>query len=1300
MSNSSGPHLPEVSPAVHRVLYYRLHGLRALLARPFVAAALRLLGWGLLAGWLLFVVLVLVLRFAILPSITDYRDEIERAATQAVGQQVKIGRIAAYWRGLNPELVLDDVALLDQNGEPAFSLNRVDSVLSWQSLWRLRPMLALLAFEQPVLHIRRDVDGRIRIAGLNSEGDSDPAMLEWLLEQKSIRIHDATIVWEDAMRQAPPLILEDLQFGLDNRGRRHRFGFSAAPPEALAARVDVRGEVLGDVHDALESFAGQLFVELAYADLAGWKPWVDYPMDLPQGRGALRIWGDLAAGAGRLTADLALSELHIRLGESLPLLELTDLRGRLKAEYKALAWALAGQQLELQTADGVRLPPTDFRLDWRQANAAGAATIPAVNGNASANLLDLDVLSQLATYLPLDARSRQLLLAHAPQGKISELRTSWGLQGDQLTRYALAARFADLGVRAASYVPGASGLSGSIDLNEKRGLLLLEAGQSGLSLPAVFPEPDMAFDSLKARVSWVNAPEALDIQIERLAFSGPDATGDAQGTYRYSGDGPGEIDLQANIEKANGSAVWRYMPHAVNSDARTWLRHGIVAGTAHQGKLVLKGNLKDFPFRDPSTGKFLVTGKARDAKVHYADGWPDIDAISADMSFDYGMRIKAHAGNILGAGISAVAVEIPDFDVPDEMLLVRGAAQGPTSEFLDFIERSPVAETIDRFTEGMKAQGNGRLDLELDIPLRRPHQTRVRGKYHFHDNQVHLVDGLPMITQVNGNLELSEKSVAAKEITGRGFGGPLKVQIGSNAGKVAVVASGTANIAEVSRHFEWPLINHLTGSTPWKAEIGIRKRSADVLVTSDLVGISSPLPDLLNKTATSRLPLRVERTAPSAADERYRITLGNVARGIVVRRAGKWAQGAIALGDSELTLPERGLAVRIALPEINADAWRNYLPAQGAASDGAADDGLALTQVSLKTPALRLLGRDYAQVNLSLKPQDNGWLIGLDTREVAGDLLWRGAGDGWIEGRLRRLHLSSATAGGDTASATDSLPGMSLQVDDLWLDKKALGHLELRARNQRGSWQLEKLRLRNPDGELVGSGRWTQEGRQRTDLEFVLTTNDIGKLLMRLGYEDAVRQGKASLSGDLRWNGALTALDYASLAGDLQVKAEKGQFNKLEPGVGRLLGLISLQSLPRRLTLDFRDLFSDGLAFDSIDGKLAVEAGVMKTQGSLKISGPAVQVVIDGKTDLQQETQDLQVLVRPEVGGLAAVGAAALVNPAVGAAALVANTILQNPLNRLFSYRYHVTGTWDDPQVRKAGQIEEILPAASEEEKR
>ena len=1087
-------------------------------------------------------------------------------------------------------------------------------------------------------------------------------------------------------------MLEDLQLALDNSGRRHRFGLSAAPPDILASRIEMRGEVKGELGDAPEHLAGKIFLELDYADLAGWRAWVDYPVHLPQGRGALRIWGDLDDGAGQMTADVALEELRLRLGRNVPELDLASMRGRLEASYKAEEWALAGHKVELLTLDGIRIAPTDFRVEWRQKPQSDV-----VNGNASATFLDLSALGRLAAYMPLDARSRELLLKHRPQGRISELRASWAFDGELLKRYSLKSGFQELGIEAGGYFPGASGLSGYVDLSEKGGELNLDGGISSLSLPAVFPEPDIALDTLKARATWENTREAIDFKLQKLEFSGPDATGSAQGSYRYSGDGPGEIDLTASIERADGRAVWRYMPHAVNADARAWIRRGIVAGRGYDGRLILKGKLGDFPFRDGKSGKFIVTAKATGARVDYAPGWPVIDAIDADMSFGIGMRIAAHKGRIFGAALSGVTVEIPDFESHEEMLLVRGVAQGPTSEFLRFIEQSPVAETIDHFTDGMKAIGNGSLNLELDLPLRHVVDAKLRGDYRFLNNQLQPLAGLPPLTQVNGRLLLTENTVAGQDINGRVFGGPLKLLVKSLGDKVGVVATGTASIGEVSRHFGWPLINHLSGSAGWKADIAIRRRNADVVVESDLLGISSPLPEPLNKNATTALPLRIERSAPDATREQYRITLGSVAQGLVVRRQEAWERGVFAVGDGEALLPDSGLAIRVAVPRIDADAWRNFLPEGGSNGDGS---GLALNVVTLKTPLLRLFERDYNQVDVSLRPRDDGWQIGLNTREAVGDVFWKSAGEGWVEGNFKRLVIRQTEEAGDggTSSLINSLPGMRLVVDDFRLGDKALGKLELKARNDKGAWHLDTLNLQNPDGSLKGKGIWANTGGHQTHLDFELTARDIGKLLDRLGYVDAVRRGRAKLAGGLQWNGPLTDIHYPSLSGQMTVEAEKGQFNKLEPGVGKLLGLISLQSLPRRLTLDFRDIFSDGLAFDSIEGKLAVTKGIMRTTEPLRIYGPAAQVEMRGEADLKAETQDLQVVVRPELGGLAAVGAAALAHPVIGAAALVANTVLQKPLNRLFSYRYHVTGTWADPKVDKAGEsAQEVKPKPEEE---
>ncbi len=194
------------------------------------------------------------------------------------------------------------------------------------------------------------------------------------------------------------------------------------------------------------------------------------------------------------------------------------------------------------------------------------------------------------------------------------------------------------------------------------------------------------------------------------------------------------------------------------------------------------------------------------------------------------------------------------------------------------------------------------------------------------------------------------------------------------------------------------------------------------------------------------------------------------------------------------------------------------------------------------------------------------------------------------------------------------------------------------------------------------------------------------------------RRIKAQLEGKIGWNGTPVDLDYVSLSGDMKLEASKGQFVKLDPGAaGKLLGLISLQGLPRRITLDFKDVFSEGFAFDSIAGRIDVKAGLMHTD-RLQIDGPSARILMRGDVDLQNETQKLVVNIQPELGGTAALGVA-IINPIAGAATLLAHKVLQNPLNQIFSFDYSITGKWDDPKVDKISTQRLGAQTASEGEK-
>ncbi len=1259
--------------------------------------------------WLLyfvFVILVLSLRYLILPNIESYRPDIEREASQALGLAVSIGGIEARWSGLNPDLILSDVQIADRQGQPAIAFRRVESVLSWWSLANLQLRLRLLQIDEPTLHLRRDAEGRFFIAGIAvSEAGSNSDVADWVLAQRSIRVKEATVVWQDARRDAPPLTLEKVNFALDNDGRRHRFGLTAVPPRGLASPIDLRGDFRGENIEQAASWSGQAFAQIDDADLAVWRSWLDYPVSLPRGRGAVRVWADIADGGLReLTGDFALDDVNLRLAQNLPALDLLHVAGRLAVRFLPNGASVDARGVQLTTrpppaardaaAIGLRIEPADFHVDWRRQSDGRT-----VHGSATATTFELAAVAALAAHLPLDAGSRRLLDDFAPRGRISELRAAWQGSSDELHSYALKARFEDLALKPRAYFPGVSGLSGVVDASEKGGKAELRAKAVTLDLPSVFPESAIALDTLSAEARWRINQGQLDAELVRAEFAGADAAGAARGSYRASGEGPGVIDLTASLSRADARAVWRYLPRVVNTDARHWVRDALKAGAASEAKLVLRGDLAHFPFLDRKQGQFLVQVKAQDVLLDYGTGWPVISGIEADLRFEgAGMVVEAKRGSILGAHLGPTRAEIPDFDAPVATLKVKGWVEGETAEFLKFIAQSPVAARIDHFTEQMSAVGKGRLDIGLAIPLAaaRLPESKVEGSYTFRANEVTVDPALPPLQQVNGTLNFTEKDLRINEIGASLFSGPLKVKGGVQGGRVLVTANGTIGADEVRRRLDLPLLDALSGSTAYRAEVRIRKRNVELVLDSNLVGISSTLAAPFAKNADDVLPLHIENAALPTAPQRsgvplvreqLRATLGSILGAHLIRRKQgderALERGAIVIGRPLAQVPERGIAVGISARRVDLDYWRNVWRGRG--KDGFVSAGSSLPSLTLemKTDELVVLGKQYNEVNAGIAGGTPQWRGYLQSREANGTFQWDGAGAGKLSARFRKWRRpEKASDQGSSAELLEELPALDIVVDDFIVGDRHFGRLDVQAHNDGGVWLLDRIMVSNPFGSLTGRGQWQIAHSNRTQLDFTLQSNDVGKLLDRLGYGGTVRNGNAAMSGKIGWQGSPAALDYATLSGEMALEASKGQFLKLDPGAaGKLLGLISLQGLPRRFLLDFGDVFSEGFAFDRISGKMTVDSGLMRSD-RLQIDGPAAHLVLRGETDLKRETQRLAVSVQPELGGSAALGVA-VVNPLAGVATLLAHRMLQNPLNRVFASEYLITGTWADPKVEK-----------------
>lgn len=547
------------------------------------------------------------------------------------------------------------------------------------------------------------------------------------------------------------------------------------------------------------------------------------------------------------------------------------------------------------------------------------------------------------------------------------------------------------------------------------------------------------------------------------------------------------------------------------------------------------------------------------------------------------------------------------------------------------------------------------------------------------------------------------------------------------------------------------LAQNASGSAAYNATIGWRGGAPDVLVTSNLQGLASTLPAPLQKEAQTRLPLRYQSGmftgdagtgAAAAAPARDRMTLSLEGLGRVIyerdvsRAEPRVLRGLVQVGSEALAtsaLPTQGVSANINLAQLNVDNWGDVLqrmlgkstPDTAPAATLGVDTAYVPTALTVRAGVLTVGERAFNRVTMDARREGQVWRGNVEAAELAGYLEYRQASDATVAGsggrvyaRLSRLMIAPSAAT-DLEALMDappvSMPALDVVVDDFELSGKHLGRLEVEAVNRSAEgavvtastreWRLNKLNLITPEATLTTTGNWARinaqaatagsgplkaSERRRTVLNFKLEINDGGKLLSRFGMKDVVRQASGKMEGQVAWVGSPFRPDYPTLGGAFTVNVASGQFLKADPGLAKLLGVLSLQALPRRLTLDFRDVFSDGFAFDFIRGDVTVDKGIARTN-NLQMKGVNAAVLMEGSANINLETQDLKVVVVPEINAGTVSLIATAINPAIGLGSFLAQMVLRRPLIESATQQFHIDGSWADPRVTRITKAS-VLP--------
>jgi len=813
---------------------------------------------------------------------------------------------------------------------------------------------------------------------------------------------------------------------------------------------------------------------------------------------------------------------------------------------------------------------------------------------------------------------------------------------------------------------------------------------------------------------------------------------------------PGLIDLKGIVTHARAARLARYLPQQGLQATRSYLAAAFASGELENVHFNVKGDLAAFPYQHAHEGEFRIDGHVRDVTLDYvpgtrgADGtrapsqWPAFTQVAGQVVLERGaLDIRGASGRMGDLVLHDVDGGFKTlYDQP--ALALHGQVAGPMTDFLRYVAQSPVGGWLHHGLGTATATGDADLDLTLNIPLQDPGSTTVAGALTLPGNDVRLVAGAPPLTDAHARIAFTEKGVTVSGGRAHALGGDTTFDGGTQAdGSLRFTALGSISADGLRRVADEPVLvrlaSHVSGQSSYKLAIGIARGQTEFSVTSPLTGLGLALPAPLNKPAEATWPLSVSTTV-SYDEGRPRDTLrvelaqpqGPVLQAEVLRdRSGdvpRPLRAAYAVGAPLPALQPGGILV-LRGPAFNGDAWLAFWRGLGgnapaaapADATAAADADLGLTYApraaALKTPDLLIGGRHLSNVDVMLAQVS-----------VAGEEVWRSniASDqtkGVVEyrpetpsrgaqlfARLDRLALDARDMDGDGAAnaptpeqaQATTVPALDIVVDNFELNARKLGKLEVAATLQSGArdWRLTRLALTTPEARLTGSGRWSGAPSRHVSLDFDLELADSGAYLDRLGMGGVLRKGKGKLAGSVTWTGSPLSLDLPSLAGKLRVQLDEGQFLKVDAGAGRLLGVLSLQSLPRRFMLDFRDLFSEGFAFDNVTGDVLVERGIATTR-DLRMRSATAAVLMSGSTNLKAETQDLDVIIVPDLNAGTASLAYAAINPVIGIGTFLAQLFLRSPLTEAGTREVHVTGTWTDPKVDEVEHKAAVAAAAA-----
>ncbi|NVK54258.1 MAG: TIGR02099 family protein [Alteromonadaceae bacterium] len=1239
----------------------------------------------------LFAVLVSALRYT-LPYLDEEKQLLENYLSDQYGIQLTIESLSAAWQGTGPSIVLNGVKFLQGDLSPVeLRLEQVYvEVDFWQSIQQRE--LSSKRFDLVGLHAQIDTQR------LEKSGEGEFPIVEALrslfldqLQSFSLRSGEVTLVTPDEQQ-----IIELSQLFWVNRDERHQ-GRGEIRVQDL---TNNSASFVLDLYGKKTDLSGTLYVKGEALDISPWvSAWLPTNSPVKHSRGNFEFWAQLdSSQVNAIQIEFTDSDIAWQLTEEDHILETQILGGSIQALPIESGWSLRVDQLILQADNNTLITDLIGELDN--------------NGNVIVSTVKPITLAPILAMTPIVTGGDKLLRTLDPSAELATLQLQW-----QQKQLSVAAKVFDMHWQQSGHLPGVNSLDGDFYWYRNQGVLELDGSNVELAIDSLLSN-DLTLDSMRGTAYvYAAAPGDWVVEIDDLHINSPLVTLSQSYRYEFSS---GLFVAALDVGNMPLSSVPLLFPEDyMGSNTVGYLRRAFSgAGEVNNASILWYGNPAQFPFSD-GEGIFQAAVEITDAEFTFAQQWPALSQLDMQLLFENDALIMTSENSKLDdIELSDLRAIIPRL-AGSSTLTIEAKGTGTGEQLANLMLLSSLQSSLGKvLSEDVVVSGPLTSDIKLEIPLN-GNNVQASGVARLAGNSVDISSLDLTFGSVAGEVAFTNADITIDTLSAQLFEQPVNVNltgVQQDAGYMLDLAlDGNWSVQPLIEQLLPSYNEYLSGSANWQSDIAVTLGKEgfeyNANLTSDLHGVESTLPAPFSKSSEQREAL-VVRVNGNTDTSGINFNIGSDIQftGVLPHADKQFSRAHLALGNSDVVGLGTGFNISAGLEQVDMSQWYraieqlvNDLPAAPEQANKTTTPVFTVPQrVFVETVNLNVGGQTLTDVTLSARQQDSNWLLNVVSSQATAQVKLF---EDWLEHgidvdadfiRLSEWHSNESQE--DPIGhqlAPDSLPPLRFQCGSCVILDKDFGSVDLEVTRTENGMQLKRLSATNNFGELSAKGTWLKTGGDgsHTHFEGDISSQNIGGMLAGLGVNSGIKDSQADIEFSLNWDDSPFNFTFDSLNGSVSTELTDGYLTQVSDKGSRIFTLFSLNSLIRKLSLDFRDVFAQGFFYDDIKGSLEIVDGVASTNDTV-VDGGAGEIVISGYTNLEQQTLNYNVSFAPNVTGNLPFLVYFMANPPTALAALALDQMLTSA-KVISNVNYRITGTLDEPELEEVGRnsTEIELPA-------